>query len=64
MPSELRPNSMSARTDRLLSVLTLLVALWMITRTWAPPGLLWDLILLVAGAAATLYSIVQFVRTL
>lgn len=55
---------MSARTDRLLSVLTLLVALWMITRTWAPPGLLWDLILLVAGAAATLYSIVQFVRTL
>ena len=52
---------MADRTDRLLSLLVILVALLVVAQTnLTPPGLAWDLTGLIVGAAAIVYAVVQF----
>lgn len=51
---------MTDRTDRLLSVLVVLVALLVVTQTiFVPPGLLADIVIFAFGAIAIVYGLVQ-----
>ena len=54
---------MSDHLGRLLSVLVILVAFGIINQTWAPPGLAWDLTVLIVGVVAILYSAIHFIST-
>jgi hypothetical protein len=51
-------------TDHLLSILVILMGFWMINQTWHPPGLPWDLAVLIVGVSAIIYPVISVVFTL